>query len=100
MIQRKYTLNLNEAKDDEELEERIKNFDNLYENNLYISRNVNLQQAIPNKSVKEDSQNTFILEHCSMSLEDLINRQLDKPFNIDYIIFLSAKIISAVMFCH
>jgi hypothetical protein len=42
MIQRKYTLNLNEAKDDEELEERIKNFDNLYENNLYISRNVNL----------------------------------------------------------
>jgi hypothetical protein len=35
-----------------------------------------------------------------MTLEDLIKRQLDQPFEFEFIIHLSAQIISAVMFCH
>ena len=67
------------AKDAKELEERIKNLDDLYENDLNIGFNVNLLQAIPNKSVKVDSQNTLTLEFCSMSLDDLINNNLISP---------------------
>ena len=35
-----------------------------------------------------------------MTLEDLIRRQLDQPFEIEFIINLTAQIISAVKYCH
>lgn len=35
-----------------------------------------------------------------MTLDDLIKRNLDQPFDFDFIINIAAQMISAVKFCH
>jgi hypothetical protein len=55
---------------------------------------------IPDKSEKGVNQNILCLEYIGMTLEDLIKRQLDQSFDIDFIILLAAQIISAVKSCH
>jgi len=62
----------------------------LYENDLNIGDNVNLLQAYADSNPKDKKQKTLNVEYCRMTIEDLVKRQLDKPFDIDFIILLAA----------
>jgi len=78
------------AANDIEKEQKIANLDDLYENDLKIGDNVNLLQANPDSNTKGRGQKTLNLEYCRMTLDDMVKRQLDQPFDIDFIIVMAA----------